>query len=181
MLLGMFVPSMPYPRLGLGAHINIMSTGILSLGTGLILYQPNLVSLSSPHLQLVRWGFYSSVLVIGSEILNAWWGTKEFLSLVSYLFCVFWGRGKGMWLTRDIGGSTSRCPRRDAFSGVCYVLDACCTVFVVDFGCWECGLAFSFWESAGREGEAVRGVVRRGFLCVCERERESNCIVFRVS
>jgi hypothetical protein len=83
MVLGMFVPAMPFPRLGLGAHINIMSTGILSLGTGLILYQPNLVQMSSPLLQFVRWAFYSTVLGIGSETMNAWWGTNQFLSIVS--------------------------------------------------------------------------------------------------
>jgi hypothetical protein len=86
MALGMFVPSMPYPRLGLTAHINIMSTGILSLGTGLILYQqnPRLVSINSPLLlRGVRWGVYSSVALLGSEVLNAWWGTREFMSIVS--------------------------------------------------------------------------------------------------
>jgi hydroxylaminobenzene mutase len=99
MVLGMFVPAMPFPRLGLGAHINIMSTGILSLGTGLILYQPNLVQMSPRLCRLVTWGFFSSVLVIASETLNAWWGTNQFLSIVNIISFV---RGKSMPLTIEI-------------------------------------------------------------------------------
>jgi hypothetical protein len=64
----------------------------------------------------------------------------------------------------DIGGRTSWCHRRDALSRVFYGLGARYPVIVVDFGSWNCGLAFGFWESAGREGEAVRGLARGDFL-----------------
>jgi hypothetical protein len=81
--------------------------------------------------------------------------------LANKVICFVGEGGKSIRLGRglmiDIGCCTSRCPRRDALSRVCYVLGACFTVVVVDFGFWECGLAFSLWESAGREGEAVRG------------------------
>jgi hypothetical protein len=36
-------------------------------------------------------------------------------------------------------------------------MGACYTVINDDSGLRKCGLAFSFWESGGREGEAVRG------------------------
>jgi hypothetical protein len=87
MVLGAFVPAMPFPRLGSAAHINFMLAGMLSLTTGFILYQPNLVQMSSPLLHLVTWASFSSVGVLGSETLNAWWGTNQFLSIVNIYLC----------------------------------------------------------------------------------------------
>jgi hypothetical protein len=98
MVLGMFVPAMRFPRLGLGAHINIMSSGIISLTTGVILYQPNLVQMSSGFLRLVMWGIFSSAVVMGSETLNGWWGTNQFLTIVSLQI--------SFWRQERIGGST---------------------------------------------------------------------------
>ena len=88
------MPAMPFPRLGLGAHINFMSTGIVSLTTGFILYQPNLVKISSGFLRLVMWGNLASVFVLGSETLNAWWGTNQFLSIVSLQMNPICGKGE---------------------------------------------------------------------------------------
>jgi hypothetical protein len=53
-----------------------------------------------------------------------------------------------------------------------YVLGARYPVIDAAFGFWKCGLAFSCWESAGREGEAVRGVFWEG---------ESKCVGFPAS
>lgn len=82
MVLGMFVPAMPFPRLGLTGHISWMTTGNLCLTTGLVLYQPNLVPISAPLLQYVKWAFFSGIIVMISETLNAFWGTNQFLTIV---------------------------------------------------------------------------------------------------
>src|SRR5262249_35046176 len=79
---GMIVPKTPFPRLGLGAHIQLTATGVMFLVAGLVI----------SHRGLGTGRFCSRILVAGpwltwpvmlTEMANAWWGTRHMLSIAA--------------------------------------------------------------------------------------------------
>ncbi|KAK1255752.1 hypothetical protein MKX07_008011 [Trichoderma sp. CBMAI-0711] len=94
MLFGFLVPLVPYPRLGLTAHIQFGVQGCMVLVTGLVLQSDPLGSSSSPDKEAPRerpqladslsrwqehaiyWGCTAIWATMIAEMGNAWWGTK---------------------------------------------------------------------------------------------------------
>ena len=94
MLFGFVVPLVPYPRLGLTAHIQFCVQGFTVLLTGLVLQSDLTGSSSSPdgedtqqrrqladslgwwQKQVIYWGCTSIWATMIAEAGNAWWGTR---------------------------------------------------------------------------------------------------------
>jgi hydroxylaminobenzene mutase len=79
---GMVIPATPFPRLALGAHIQLTIHGIMFLVAGLVI----------AHLPLAKRGASANVLIAGpwltwpvmlSEMANAWWGTRKMLPITA--------------------------------------------------------------------------------------------------
>jgi (hydroxyamino)benzene mutase len=79
---GMLVPTTPFPRLGLVAHIQLTVNGIMFLVAGLMIL----------HLPIVKSSLSAGILVAGpwltwlimlSEMANAWWGAKNMLPIAA--------------------------------------------------------------------------------------------------
>jgi hypothetical protein len=83
---GLFIPMAKYPRIALSLHMNMIQHGLLTLATGLLLRQDNLLELSGWRLSLVAGTHYYLWALAMLNFLNSFWGTKEFLTLV-YLTC----------------------------------------------------------------------------------------------
>ena len=79
---GLVVPSTPYPRLALGAHIQFVSNGMLFIVQALsLLALPNRVGLKSIWVMvLAAWLTWTMAF---SELANAWWGTLQPLSIAA--------------------------------------------------------------------------------------------------
>ncbi|KAL7916453.1 hypothetical protein GGI35DRAFT_473732 [Trichoderma velutinum] len=94
MLFGFLLPIVPYPRLGLTAHIQFGVQGCMVLVTGLVLQSDPLASprsqdaetpghrvqladrLSWWQEQMIYWGCAAVWATLLAEAGNAWWGTK---------------------------------------------------------------------------------------------------------
>ncbi|RFU75127.1 hypothetical protein TARUN_7129, partial [Trichoderma arundinaceum] len=101
MLFGFLVPFVPYPRLGLTAHIQFCIQGITVLAAGLVLQSERLGSpnnqdgetpgqrnqladrLSWWQNQAIYWGCTSVWATMFAEAANAWWGTKRVLTIAN--------------------------------------------------------------------------------------------------
>jgi hydroxylaminobenzene mutase len=79
---GMVVPKTPFPRLALGAHIQLTGSGVMFLVAGLVI----------SHLALVTSRLTRGILLAGpwltwpmalSEMANAWWGTRDMLPIAA--------------------------------------------------------------------------------------------------
>jgi (hydroxyamino)benzene mutase len=79
---GLVVPHTPYPRLAMGAHIQLTGSGLLFLVAALLL-------LTAPHsvgrksiavMQLAAWLTWLMAL---SEVANSWWGTNQTLPIAA--------------------------------------------------------------------------------------------------
>jgi hypothetical protein len=79
---GLVIPSTPYPRLGLGAHIQFVSNGMLFIIQAIsLLALPHSVGIKSIWVMvLAAWLTWSMAL---SELANSWWGTMEPLSIAA--------------------------------------------------------------------------------------------------
>lgn len=79
---GIFAPMTPYPRLGLAAHIQFTSNGMLFMILAILLLKvPNRVGPKSALVMLAAaWLIWPLLL---SEVANAWWGTNQMLSLAA--------------------------------------------------------------------------------------------------
>lgn len=77
---GFFVPLTPYPRLALGAHIQLVNNGLmLIVMAGLLLSLPHRVGPKSIRVMvLAAWLTWLMAL---SEVGNAWWGTTQMLPI----------------------------------------------------------------------------------------------------
>jgi (hydroxyamino)benzene mutase len=82
LLWGMAVPATPFPRLALGAHIQLTASGVMFLVAGLV----------SLRLPFASGGAAARVLVAGpwlkwpvvlTEMANAWWGTRQMLPIAA--------------------------------------------------------------------------------------------------
>ncbi|KAF2476008.1 uncharacterized protein BDR25DRAFT_212127 [Lindgomyces ingoldianus] len=97
---GFIIPLTPFPRLALTAHIQFMVEGCMVGIIGLILnttFQPTstrkgggneggkrLVDEMGKWKQaLVYWSCVSVWMTVGSEFVNAWWGTREVLGIAA--------------------------------------------------------------------------------------------------
>jgi hypothetical protein len=79
---GMVVPATPFPRLALGAHIQLTGTGVMFLVAGLVIL----------HIPIAKGGVLAKVLVAGpwlvwpvvlTEVANSWWGTRTMLPIAA--------------------------------------------------------------------------------------------------
>jgi hydroxylaminobenzene mutase len=79
---GMVIPATPFPRLALGAHIQLTAHGVMFLVAGLvILHLPKTTgSVSATILAAGPWLTWPVML---SEMANAWWGTRKMLSIAA--------------------------------------------------------------------------------------------------
>jgi hydroxylaminobenzene mutase len=91
---GMFVPAATYPRLALVAHIEAMSNGPMWLGIGAVL-QTDFMSVSDTGFLVLKASLVGNWIWLVTEALNGWWGTKDFLSIVSHS----WGDFLAKWPT----------------------------------------------------------------------------------
>jgi hydroxylaminobenzene mutase len=82
LLWGLVVPAAPFPRLALGAHIELTAHGVMFLVAGLVI----------SHLPLAANGIASRILVSApwltwllmlSEMANGWWGTTKMLRIAA--------------------------------------------------------------------------------------------------
>lgn len=82
LLWGLVVPHTPWPRLALGAHIQFVTNGVLLVVMAtLLLALPHRVG-SRSLLVMVLTAWLTWVMA-GSEVLNAWWGTRQMLPLAA--------------------------------------------------------------------------------------------------
>ena len=79
---GMVIPATPFPRLALGAHIQLTAHGVMFLVAGLvILHLPKTIgSVSAIILAAGPWLTWPVML---SEMANAWWGTRKMLPIAA--------------------------------------------------------------------------------------------------
>ncbi len=82
LLWGMVVPATPYPRLALGAHIQLTGSGVMFLVAGLVISHLGLGAgtLSGGILTAGPWFAWFMAL---SEMANAWWGTRNMLPIAA--------------------------------------------------------------------------------------------------
>jgi (hydroxyamino)benzene mutase len=79
---GLVVPGTPHPRLALGAHIQLVTNGMLFiiLATALLSH-PHSVGIQSVRVMiLAAWLTWAMAL---SEVANAWWGTTQMLPIAA--------------------------------------------------------------------------------------------------
>jgi len=79
---GMVIPASPFPRLALGAHIQLTSHGVMFLVAGLVIM----------HLPFAKNGVCAKILVAGpwltwpvmlTEMANGWWGAQKTLPIAA--------------------------------------------------------------------------------------------------
>ena len=79
---GMVIPTSPFPRLALGAHIQLTAHGIMFLVAGLVIL----------HLQFGKGGISAKTLAAGpwltwpvmlTEMANGWWGAQKTLPIAA--------------------------------------------------------------------------------------------------
>lgn len=77
---GFFVPHTPFPRLALGAHIQLVANGLLLIIMAVLLMAlPHRVGPKSAGVMVMSaWLTWAMGL---SEVCNAWWGTTQMLSI----------------------------------------------------------------------------------------------------
>jgi (hydroxyamino)benzene mutase len=82
LLWGLVVPHTPFPRLAMGAHIQLEDSGMLFLLLAILLLKlPHNVGHKSASVMVVAaWLTWAMAL---SEIANAWWGTNQMLPIAA--------------------------------------------------------------------------------------------------
>ena len=79
---GIVIPASPFPRLALGAHIQLTAHGVMFLVAGLVIL----------HLPIVKSGVSAKILIAGpwltwpvmlTEMANGWWGTHQMLPIAA--------------------------------------------------------------------------------------------------
>ncbi|KIW52544.1 hypothetical protein PV05_08174 [Exophiala xenobiotica] len=93
LLYGFLIPIAPFPRLALTAHTQFVMEGMFVLCAGLVLQSkpaglPKDVdtlaqSLGKWQTRLVYWGATACWIPLTFEALNAWWGTRQTLSIAA--------------------------------------------------------------------------------------------------
>ena len=79
---GLFVPDTPHPRLALGAHIQLVTNGMLFivLATALLALRHNVGLKSVWVMVMAVWLTWAMAL---SEVANSWWGTTQTLAIAA--------------------------------------------------------------------------------------------------
>lgn len=79
---GMVIPATPFPRLALGAHIQLTAHGVMFLVAGLVmLHLPKTIGkVSTAILAAGPWLTWPVML---TEMANAWWGTRKMLPIAA--------------------------------------------------------------------------------------------------
>ena len=79
---GLVIPASPFPRLALGAHIQLTAHGVMFLVAGLVML----------HLPSAKGGVSAIILTAGpwltwpvmlTEMANGWWGTRKSLTIAA--------------------------------------------------------------------------------------------------
>ncbi len=79
---GMVIPASPFPRLALGAHLQLTTHGVMFLVAGLVIL----------HLPFARGGVSAKILIAGpwltwgvmlTEMANGWWGARKTLPIAA--------------------------------------------------------------------------------------------------
>ncbi|MEI8383593.1 MAG: hypothetical protein WCJ09_25985 [Planctomycetota bacterium] len=79
---GMVIPASPFPRLALGAHIQLTAHGVMFLVAGLVIL----------HLPFAKGGVMAKILIAGpwltwpvmlTEMANGWWGARKTLPIAA--------------------------------------------------------------------------------------------------
>ncbi|KIM20515.1 hypothetical protein M408DRAFT_30298 [Serendipita vermifera MAFF 305830] len=83
LLWGLYVPSTPFPRLALSAHLHSMTNGALLTVVGLVLRQTDLLTLNPLQSSIVTWGLNTAWISIASKCANAYWGTANTLPITA--------------------------------------------------------------------------------------------------
>ncbi|MFM9066204.1 MAG: hypothetical protein ACKOUR_02555, partial [Planctomycetota bacterium] len=82
LLWGLMIPASSFPRLALGAHIQLTAHGVMFLVAGLVML----------HLRLARDGLSDKILIAGpwltwpvmlTEMANGWWGARKTLPIAA--------------------------------------------------------------------------------------------------
>jgi hydroxylaminobenzene mutase len=82
LLWGMVIPASTFPRLALGAHIQLTGHGVMFLVAGLVMQ----------HLRLAKSGWSKRILIAGpwltwpvmmTEMANGWWGARKTLPIAA--------------------------------------------------------------------------------------------------
>ncbi len=82
LLWGLVVPASPFPRLALGAHIQLTAHGVMFLVAGLVISQLPIRDDGLPAKILVA-GPWLTWLVMLTEMANGWWGTAKMLPIAA--------------------------------------------------------------------------------------------------
>ncbi len=79
---GMVIPASPFPRLALGAHLQLTTHGVMFLVAGLVIL----------HLPFAKGGVSAKILIVGpwltwpvmlTEMANGWWGARNMLPIAA--------------------------------------------------------------------------------------------------
>ncbi len=80
---GFVVPATPFPRLALVPHLQAITSSTMFLSFGLLLYT-DFLTLPDIGCWFMKWSMITDWAIMLVEVLNAWWGTKDLLALVSF-------------------------------------------------------------------------------------------------
>jgi hydroxylaminobenzene mutase len=79
---GMIIRASPFPRIALGAHIQLTAHGVMFLVAGLvILHLP--IAKGSVSARILIAGPWLTWLVMLSEMANGWWGARNMLPIAA--------------------------------------------------------------------------------------------------
>ena len=82
LLWGLVIPTSPFPRLALGAHIQLTAHGVMFLVAGLVvLHLPS--ANSGLSAQILMAGPWLTWPVMLTEMLNGWWGATKTLPIAA--------------------------------------------------------------------------------------------------
>lgn len=79
---GMAVPTTPFPRLALGAHVQLTAHAVMFLVAGLVIWRLGLGAGRVSGMILTS-GPWLTWPVMLSEMANAWWGTRNMLPIAA--------------------------------------------------------------------------------------------------
>lgn len=84
LLWGVFIPMVPFPRLALSGHLNLINNAVASICAGVLVskIEESKLPLSPWAAGSVYWGLWSAWPMAISECLNSLWGGNEALPIV---------------------------------------------------------------------------------------------------
>jgi hydroxylaminobenzene mutase len=82
LLWGLAIAATPFPRLALGAHLQLTTHGVMFLVAGLVILHQGLGSRPASRVILTAAPWLTWPVPL-SEMANAWWGTRELLPIAA--------------------------------------------------------------------------------------------------